>query len=39
MNKSKEEILLFLNNCYSKEKAYVFFEIKSTNHKKRDYEL
>ena len=28
IEKSEEEIIYFLNNCYSKEKAYIFFHIK-----------
>lgn len=28
IEKSREEIIYFLNNCYSKEKAYIFFHIK-----------
>lgn len=39
MNKTDSEIIDFLNNCYSKEKAYIFFNITYKNNSRRNREL
>ena len=39
MNKTASEIIDFLNNCYSKEKEYIFFNITYKNNSRRNREL